>query len=193
MTNPMDSGQDNYKSEKHLVEQIRKGDENAFERLFFKFFYDLCAYALQMTRSNEIAEDIVQEVFYKIWKGRRSWELNSSLKAYLFQSVRNEALNQINHEQFREDLRDEFANGGEKRIVTQESDPHQPDKKLLRKIWSIVSEMPQRRRSVFVLYRKHGLSYKEIAEVLGISRKTVENHMGLALNDIREQLDIELC
>lgn len=177
----------NYKSEKHLVEKIREGDENAFEELFFEYFYDLCSYALQMTKSNEIAEDIVQEVYYKIWKRRQSWELNSSLKAYLFQSVRNEALNQINHKKFRKNLRGEFASG-EKQRITQPDDRKQPNKKLLRQIWAIVSEMPQRRRSVFVLYRKHGLSYKEIAEVLDLSRKTVENHMGLALNDIREQL-----
>lgn len=177
-----------YKSEKHLVEQIREGDEDAFEELFFEYFYDLCSYALQMTKSNEIAEDIVQEVYYKIWKRRRSWELNSSLKAYLFQAVRNEALNQINHKKYREDLRDELANGEMKQTITQTDDRKQPNQKLLRQIWTIVSEMPQRRRSVFVLYRKHGLSYKEIAQVLDLSRKTVENHMGLALNDIREQL-----
>lgn len=176
---------------KEQVEKIRKGDRKAFEELFFTYFYDLCTYAFQIAKSEQKAKDIVQEVFYKIWKRREKWTIHSSLKAYLYQSVRNEALNQIDRDRHRQNTREELSvyQEIEKRKVGQARKLNNRDEQLVEKIWSIASELPQRRRSVFVLHRKHGLSYREIAQVLGISRKTVENHMGLALSDIREQLE----
>lgn len=178
-------------TEKHRVEKIREGDKDAFEQLFFEYFYDLCSYALQITHSNERAKDIVQEVFYKLWKRRESWTIHSSLKAYLFRSVRNEALNQIDSRKHRQDVREQFKIR-KKSGADQTNRSSKADQRLLKKIWEVVSEMPQRRRSVFVLHRKHGLSYKEIAQVLDITRKTVENHMGLALDDIREKVSVDL-
>lgn len=175
--------------EERQIEKIREGDRSAFEDLFFEYFYDLCSYAFQVTKSEQKAKDIVQEVFYKLWKRRERWTIHSSLKAYLFQSVRNEALNQINHDQHRQNTREELSIYKEVR----KPDPVEPlsadDQKLLDKIWEVVSGLPQRRRSVFILHRKHGLSYREIAQVLDISRKTVENHMGLALDDIRKKVE----
>ncbi|WP_138432140.1 RNA polymerase sigma-70 factor [Fodinibius saliphilus] len=180
------------KSEKHLVEKVREGNPQAFEQLFFEYFFDLCSYALQFTKSSERAKDVVQEVFYKLWKRRRDWNVHTSLKAYLFRAVRNEALNFIDKRDHQEKLKKQLSLQEEKVAPSQSSQKSQSDEQLVKVIWSIVKEMPQRRQSVFVLHRKHGLSYKEIAEVLDISRKTVENHMGLALDDIRTSIDLEL-
>jgi RNA polymerase sigma-70 factor (ECF subfamily) len=178
-------------TEKHWVEKIREGDKDAFEQLFFEYFYDLCSFAFQMTHSNERAKDIVQEVFYKLWKRRKSWTIHSSLKAYLFRSVRNEALNEIDSRQYWEEVKEQFKI--RKKTKTRQSGRStEIDRGLIKEIWKVVSEMPKRRRSVFVLHRKHGLSHKEIARVLDISRKTVENHMGLALDDIRKQVDLNI-
>lgn len=172
------------------IERIREGDRSAFENLFFEHFYDLCSYAFQVTKSEQKSKDIVQEVFYKLWKRREQWTIHSSLKAYLYQSVRNEALNQVNRDQHRQDTREELSFFKEEAYKTDFEKPlNEDDQKLLKRIWKIVSELPQRRRSVFVLHRKHGLSYKEIAQVLGIACKTVENHMGLALDDIRKKIE----
>lgn len=178
-------------TQKQWVDRIREGDQGAFEQLFFEYFYDLCSYAFQITQSNERAKDIVQEVFYKLWKRRKNWNIHTSLKAYLFRSVRNEALNQIDYRQHRKDVKEEFKIRENSRIYRSDG-VKKIEKKLIKEIWRVVSKMPKRRRSVFVLHRKHGLSYKEIAQVLDISRKTVENHMGLALNDIRETVNTDL-
>lgn len=173
------------------IEKIREGDRNAFKDLFFTYFYDLCTYAFQMTKSEQKAKDIVQEVFYKLWERREKWTIHSSLKAYLYRSVRNEALNQIDRDQHRQNTREELSIYKEvgDRKADQTRQLNKGDEKLVEEIWNIVHDLPQRRQSVFVLHRKHGLSYREIGQVLGISRKTVENHMGLALNDIREQIE----
>ncbi|MCW9706004.1 RNA polymerase sigma-70 factor [Fodinibius salsisoli] len=179
-------------SDQHLAEEVQQGDEKAFKRLFLKYYYDLRGFSAQMIKSKERAQDIVQDVFCTLWKKREEWHIHSSVKAYLFQSVRNETLNYIDRRQHRENIRTAFSKKEVSHLsIVRNSDTHR-EQLLIDQIWEIVSEMPDRRRSVFILHRKHGLSYKEIAEVLGITRKTVENHMGFALSDIREQVDHSL-
>ncbi len=179
-------------SDKQRVEKIREGDEGAFEQLFFEYFHDLCSYAFQITSSNEQAKDIVQEVFYKLWKRRKRWAIRSSLKAYLFRSVHNEAINYIDYQKYRRDAKEEFKMHIKNGIANRKENFKTIDSQLLKRIWDIVRKLPKRRRSVFTLHRRHGLSYKEIAQVLEISRKTVENHMGHALKDIREEIRVDL-
>jgi RNA polymerase sigma-70 factor (ECF subfamily) len=175
-------------TDQQLVEAIREGDKQAFKQLFFSYYYDIRGFAAQMVHSKEHAKDIVQEVFCTLWKRRKKWRVHTSVKAYLFQSVRNETLNQLDRDQYRQKVRTALSKekSGYSSIMEEN---HTADEKLIEQIWQIVSAMPERRRSVFVLHRKHGLSYKEIAGILGVTRKTVENHMGLALGNIREQLN----
>lgn len=176
------------KSGSNLVERIRRGDEQAFEKLFCEYYYDLCSFAYQFTSCEEQAKDLVQDVFIKIWNRREKWKINRSVKAYLLKAVRNSAINHLNKRGHRSDVRETFS-----REMVQNIKPSVDlgtDKKdeLIRQIWEAVVAMPEQRRRVFILYHRHGLSYGEIAEVLDISRKTVENHMGLALKDIRAQI-----
>lgn len=174
-------------TDQHLIDKIRQGDETAFEQLFFEYFYDLRSFALQITESKELAEDIVQEIFYKLWKSREDWTISSSLKGYLFKAVRNEALNQISKKKHRRAKAKDFKK--ESAYYKVNKNGLSPDeKKLVKQIWDSVAELSERRQSVFILHRKHGFSYQEIAFILGITRKTVENHMGLALSEIREIL-----
>ncbi|MDZ7658618.1 RNA polymerase sigma-70 factor [Fodinibius sp.] len=176
------------KSGNNLVERIRQGDEQAFEKLFCEYYYDLCSFAYQFTSCEERAKDLVQDVFVKIWNRREKWKVHRSVKAYLLKAVRNTAINHINERGHRSEVRENFS-----REMLQDIKPSVDlgvDKKdeLVDQIWEAVVAMPKRRRRVFILYHRHGLSYDEISGVLDISRKTVENHMGLALKDIRAQI-----
>ena len=169
------------------IRRIRCGDDKAFEELFFKYYQSLCSFAVKFVKSREGAKDCVQEVFLKIWRNREDWEINYSLSVYVYRAVRNQALNKLEkQENYYEYARQYFEEGfGELKGPGELSGD---DTRMIELIWEIAETMPERRRTVFELQRKHGLSYKEISRVMDITRKTVENHMGRALQDIREQL-----
>jgi RNA polymerase sigma-70 factor (ECF subfamily) len=173
-------------SEEHLIEGIYKGDKDAFKRLFFEYYYDLYTFASGMIRSEAQAKDVVQEVFLNLWKRREEWEIKTSLSAYLFQSVRNRALNLMKKQQRRHALQEELSRENPHRDEQSLSGDY--EQQLVDQIWEHVKSLPRRRRSVFILHRRHGLTYKEIAEVLNVTRKTVENHMGMALDDLRQKM-----
>lgn len=172
----------------NLVEKIRQGDKLAFEKLFSEHYYDLCSFAYQFTSCKERAKDLVQDVFVKIWNRREKWKVHRSVKAYLLKSVRNTAINQINKKGHRSEVRKTFSRERLQSIKPSIDLGIDKEDELVDLIWEVVLAMPERRRRVFILYHRHGLSYNEISEVLNISRKTVENHMGLALKDIRAQI-----
>lgn len=170
-----------------LIDRIRDGEEKAFEELFFNYYSNLCGFAVKFVNSPELAKDCVQEVFLKIWRNRENWSINYSLSVYLYQAVRNQALNRVekrktNREYTQKYYEQGFHEGGEEEKLSS----HQAQK--VEKIWQAAKSMPTRRKMVFELHRKHGLSYKEISQVMGIARKTVENHMGKALQDIRDEI-----
>jgi RNA polymerase sigma-70 factor (ECF subfamily) len=168
-----------------IFEKIKKGDEVAFEKLFKLYYPSLCNFAYQMLGDDESAEEVVQEIFVKLWEKRLSIEIEVSVNNYLFRSVKNHCLNIIQHEkiknQYSEKIR-ETAN------QNQGSAPNFLEPGLIEKIEKAVGSMPERRLEIFRLSREEGLKYKEIAEKLGISVKTVEAQMGLALKYLREAL-----
>lgn len=169
------------------LRRIRNGDEKAFEELFFTYYQKLCGFAVKFVKSRESAKDCVQEVFLKIWRNRKDWEINYSLQVYLYQAVRNQALNKVEKQKnYRDYTQEYYEESSSKERATRELTCEENE--IITRVWLIAETMPERRRTVFELHRKHGLSYKEISDVMNITRKTVENHMGKALQDIRKQL-----
>lgn len=182
-----------YISEYHLIKEICDGNEKAYEELFFEYYYQLCRFAVNFTHCSDSARDVVQEVFFKIWENRHNLDIRHSLKAYLYQTVRNHALNLMEQQGARHRLSarlKEFAVAELQPITTVNNDNNRASElaELLSQIWELVEKMPEQRKLVFKLYRKHGLNYREISEVMGIARKTVENHMARALKELRENL-----
>lgn len=174
---------------KELVERIRSGDQDAFEKLFHQYYSKLCVFSNGYVRSLDISRDVVQDVFIKIWDNRDHFYVHQSLKAYLYQAVRNQSLNFLQQKKQKLRLQERLTrqhamSGGE------EGESFLNTEELSQKIWKLVEELPERRRAIFILYRKHGLSYLEIGEVMGITRKTVENQMGKSLQFLREHLDL---
>ncbi|MEX0721171.1 MAG: RNA polymerase sigma-70 factor [Balneolaceae bacterium] len=184
-------------NERDRVREIRAGNKKAYEELFFEYHNQLIRFANTITKSREFARDAVQDVFLKIWRNRENWEINYSLKVYLYQSVRNQSLNLLEKQNSRlrvkSGMQKELQEREEKVFVDDAKHSHLSDYelRLLKKIWELVGEMPERKRIVFELHRKHGLSYKEIAKILGITRKTVENHIAQAFQFLRSNINTE--
>jgi len=167
--------------------RIRAGDEAAFKAVFDTYYADLCRFATRFIRVPSHARDIVQQVFLRIWECRSDWTVHTSLQAYLYQAVRNRALNTLR--------RDEAAAAMEDRLT--EASPSSQQRtaedtyfaaRLQEQIDEAITRLPRRQRTAFLLKRRHGLSYQEIAAVMDIAPKTVENHIGRALQSLREEL-----
>jgi RNA polymerase sigma-70 factor (ECF subfamily) len=183
---------DNRSSDLSRVERIRKGDKKAFEALFFEYHEQLSRFANSITKSREFARDAVQDVFLKVWRNRKELDIKVSVKVYLYQAVRNQSLNLLSKQKNQQRLREDFLSEvksirSEEYVEVASNNEHL---ELIKRVWEVVSQMPERRRLVFELHRKHGFSYKEIARILEITRKTVENHMSQALQYLRDNIEI---
>jgi RNA polymerase sigma-70 factor (ECF subfamily) len=172
-------------SEQELFLQIGKGDKKSFEMLFRTYYAPLCSFSRKYVKDTDDCEEIVQGFFLKLWDMRDSLEINISVKNYLFSSVRNRCLNYIKHEKIKKEYQSEILRTPETRF---DSTNFIMEVDLVDKIEQSIAALPTRRREIFVLSREHGLKYREIAEKLGISIKTVETQMGQALKELRENL-----
>lgn len=167
----------------HLLELIKNGDKRAFDEVFLKHFKSLHAYALAIIKEKDDAEEIVQNVFYKIWTKRSQLKTDGFLKSFLYRSVHNESLNYIKHQKVRTNFNVRYAGNIQQDIGNLNSEIMATE--LEKNIHAAINELPEKCRNVFQLSRFDQLKYQEIAETLNISIKTVENQMGKALKILR--------
>ncbi len=167
-----------------LARRIRNGDQQAFRMFFERYHAFLLHYLERMGVAPEVAEDLVQQAFLAIWERRTQIDPNRSLRAFLFRIGHNRALNH-----FRDTRR---LNSDEALLELSDPAPgadRQTDAALLRaRLEEAIARLPERRRAVFELCFLQDLTYREAAEVLGISPKTVENQMTQALRQLRTAL-----
>jgi len=167
------------------LQRLARGDQAAFESIFRTHYAALVQIAESLLHERAIAEETVQEVMLELWRRRTSLAIETSLRAYLFRSTRNRALNYLRHETVIERTAP-FLITETQAPATAEQDL--ADREIDAAVRDAVAGLPQRCREVFVLSRQQGLRYSEIAEILGISVKTVEAQMGKALRILRERL-----
>ena len=174
------------------VARVRRGDAAALEEMFASYGPRLCAFAFRWSRSRAIAEEIVQDVFLAIWRNRAEWSLApGALQAYLFRATRNRVTNDLRRtrvaERFAERAaHEDFASATARPAATPEEEMR--DAELRRSVRDAVAALPERSREVFLLNREQGLTYAEIATLLGITVKTVEYHMARAFVALRASL-----
>lgn len=157
-----------------------------FEVMYKTHYSALCSYAHGFLKDPDAAEEVVQEMMFRIWTGRESLVIETSLRSYLFRAVRNGCMNVLKHLNIREEYKSfreremgETQRSNEDEMIVSE---------LEQKIREAIDHLPVERRKVFILSRYDGLTYGQIAEKLGLSVKTVENQMGKALKSLREEL-----
>jgi RNA polymerase sigma-70 factor (ECF subfamily) len=171
-------------SDQDSFERLRKGDEGGFDDIFRAHYAGLVGFAYSILKDRADAEDTAQEVMLELWRRRSNIVLETSLRAYLFQSTRNRALNRIRHQR--------VVDRAEPEITPPAAAPR-PDRALTEREMAVVvqqalADLPDRCREVFRLSREQGLRYAEIAAALGISVKTVEAQIGKALRLLRARL-----
>ncbi len=173
----------NYKS------LIANGDQKKFSQLMELTSEDLLWFAIGFLKNKEVAEEIVSDVYVKIWNNRAQLETILNLKSYLFICVRNGCLSYLrkvkNEKIISIDLVSEFqfvqVEGPENELI---------EKEKIDQIYAAIETLPCKCKMAFTLAKINGLKYKEIAEVLGITEKTVNNHLVLAVKKITELLNV---
>jgi len=176
-----------------LVEQIAKeGDEKSFEALFKLFYKPLCRFAERYVHSRSIAEEVVSDVFVKIWNNREKLAEVQHMETYLYVAVKNQSLTRISHlsEHFITPFDEDFT----LERFMDSADPAQTLElqELQTSIDLAVEGLPHQCRMVFKLIKEDGFKYKEVAEVLNLSVRTVEAHLATALKKLSASLRAHL-
>jgi RNA polymerase sigma-70 factor (ECF subfamily) len=173
-------------SDNEIIGRIRQGDVKQFESLFRSSYVSLVRYARTLIKDNDTAEEIVQDLFFRLWNDRKKIKIESSLNGYLFRSVHNRCLHYIEHNKVVARYAEEMLY---RKTDTQE-DPSDilHHKELQSRIAGILERLPERCGKIFYMSRFEGLKYSEIAEKLSVSVKTVESNMGRALKEFRKEL-----
>lgn len=176
-----------------LIRRVKKGDKVAFDELYKLHYPALRTYAGMLLRDEE-AEDVVQDVFLNVWLRKEGLDDSLSFKSYLFRSVYNTALNIIKHRRYT----DNYRSVCEKEIEEMGYDYYDPDScDVIRRLYlqdiqadinAAIDSLPPKCRGVFTLSYLHDMPSKEISEKLGISLRTVDNHIYAALKLLREKL-----
>jgi len=176
-----------YEDDSTIILKIKKGEDSAFEQLYYKYVDKVFYFCLRYLKSREDAEGLTQEIFIKLWEIRDSLNPELSLNSYIFTTAKNTIFNKnrkkINEQAYKEYLRNHLDNVYDKT----ENDV------MLNEVRSwinkAVEELPPQRKHIFKLSRFEGLSYKEISSHLNLSERTVESHIRLALKTIRAIID----
>jgi RNA polymerase sigma-70 factor (ECF subfamily) len=172
--------------EDNIFKSISHGDMDAFEVLFRTYYRELCTYAFKYFRDKDTAEEVVQDLFYKLWEKKETLVIRSSIRSYLYRSVYNNTMMLLREKNIRKTTNVLPLNS--EMIPGDEPDARLETNELDQIVQSTLSAMPQKVRRIFEMSRFEGLKYKEIASRLLISIKTVEANMGKALKLFRQNL-----
>ncbi len=157
-----------------------------FSEYYHSYYRPLCLHALHFMGDADEAEDVVQETFVNLWDKREQLETIKSVKAYLYTAVRNNCLTRIRDAKPTTSL-DKLS--GEE-LLTENEQMERAEMEA--RIWRMIDELPERRREIFLMAKRDGMRYKDIAGQTGLTVKTVENHVLRAMQSLRAK-DIKAC
>lgn len=171
-----------------LIESLRKGDLRAFDAIFTKYSSRIYGFALKYLKSKEEAEEIVQDLFLKIWEKRNHLDKESSLKAYLFTVTYHAICRSFRKRSYRENL--------EKELLNTSSLTHNPEENidyesLLNRVNELIEQLPARQKIIFIKSRREGKNSREIAAEMNLAPGTVDNYISEALKFIRHHIKSE--
>ena len=156
--------------------------------MFKQYYNPLCNFASTYVRDRKRAQDVVQDVFAKIWDQRDTLEISQNIKGYLFQAVKNRSLEIVRRDKTESDILSEGM------AQQQDENIEEQARKFMLKerLYNSIRQLPPKCQEIFILNKIDGLNYREIAESKNISIKTVENHIGKAYRKLRELMSDKL-
>lgn len=179
--------------EEHLlIAKIKRGEIHAFEYLFNQYYDWLCNYIFRLCGDRNLSKDIVQEVMVRLWERRNQISIKGSLKGYLFKSCHNQFLLHLRKQKKQPDLLDKvrWETIYESYFEKKEEDFYMKSARL--KLEELIDKLPPKCKEIFIMNKLERRKYREIAQDMGISIKTVENQMSKALRIIRENASVLL-
>jgi RNA polymerase sigma factor (sigma-70 family) len=165
----------NFTEEKKLLSQLKNGDEQAFAILYNNYKFRLAGNLFKLLKSDDLVKETLQNLFVKIWEGRANIDPEKSFKSYLFRVAEN-----LVYDYFRQVARDKrlltkmMASSSELYLHIEEEIL---SKENAQKFQQAIDLMPPQRKTVFILCKIEGKSYKEVEEIMGINAKTISSHM----------------
>jgi len=168
------------------IERLARGEHESFRLLFMHYFPKLKFFMAQLVKSDAVAEELAQDIFVKLWEKRQALAAVQSLNAYLYRMGKNAAINYLNHRGVENRFRAHYTPQNDL-----PADALFQAKETALLIGMTVERMPAQRKKIFEMSRTAQLKNEEIAQQLHLSKKTVENHLNLALKEIRKTVSSE--
>jgi len=173
-------------NDKLAIRKIQQGDIHAFEMLFRRYYEDLCRWAFHYLHDIDSSEEVVQDLFYHLWRDHTAISIHTSVKSYLYRSVSNNCKMLLKKQVRRSAIETELSR---EEMNKQEQPSEVLEANEIREVViKTLAELPERPATIFRMSRYEGMKYREIAEKLSISVKTVEANMGKALEMFRKNL-----
>jgi len=173
----------NFLDDYTLADNIRKNNENAFKTLFERYYKKLVDYTFSFTGNLQEAEDIVQQTFITLWTNRKKINTTKSIKSYLYKITYNNYIDTYRKQKYKESFFDEIKERALRDRINNEEDIIE---QRISKLKIVIESLPEKCKEILQMNKFQGLKYKEIADQLDISVKTVESHMHTAFKKIRK-------
>ena len=174
-----------FKNDMQLYNEAQQGNMIAYEVLFRRYYAPLCLYAHRFTGNPDYSEELVQDLFYVLWRDRAHLKIVRSVKSYLYEAIRNKALHYLQHLRVRERYAQEVKMEAAAGMCATSPEDDLEAREFEQKINSILLRFPSRRRRIFYMNRFGGDTYAEIAAKMSISVKTVESEMHKSLKALK--------
>jgi len=171
-------------TDEKLIEAIGRGDYVSYNKLFERYYARLCQYVYSLLMDKSDAEDVVQELFLKIWKNREKIEIIENVSGYLYRMAKHLALNQLRSKVY-------FNNLSESKDQLSYEENRVEIEEFRIAVYDCIDRLPDRSREVLLLHRIKGLKQKEISEKLQISVKTIKNQIWSSLQKLKRCLELK--
>lgn len=175
-----------------LIRSLKAGSYKAFDRIYQMYAKRLYAYSLQFTKSTEDSEEIIQDVFVKLWTNREKIRQEDTLRSLLFIMTKHHLINAF-HSKINEPIYEDFVNYKDVISVNDTSQQHLEYEEFVQRLTKAVKKLPSTQQKIITLSKIQQLSNKAIAEELSLSEQTVKNQMSIALKVLRKKLLETTC